>query len=193
MTAKSDDLEAVRVLAATLEPFKGDERERIIRWAREKLGMSSSTGGSSAPSMPSSESIAADAVKPLPPPAGTDIKKFVAQKDPKSDVHFAATVAYYHQFIAPTDERKDSITKDDIVEACRQVDRKRPRVPAQVLVNAYHDGVFDRGQRGHYELNSVGENLVAMALPGTPENKVTRKRKRPGIAGRGKAKRKARG
>jgi hypothetical protein len=192
MTAKSDDLEAVRVLAATLEPFKGDERERIIRWAREKLGMSS-TGGSSAPSMPLSEPFTTDAVmKPPPPPRGTDIKEFVAQKDPKSDVHFAATIAYYHQFIAPSDERRDSITKDDIVEACRQVDRKRPRVPAQVLVNAYRDGVFDRGQRGHYELNSVGENLVAMALPGTPEKKVSRKRKKPATGGRGKGRRKAR-
>jgi hypothetical protein len=40
-------------------------------------------------------------------------------------------------------------------------------VPAQVLVNAYQDGLFDRGGKSHYKLNSVGENLVAMALPGT--------------------------
>jgi hypothetical protein len=38
-----------------------------------------------------------------------------------------------------------------------------------VLVNAYQDGVLDRGRTGHYKLNSVGENLVAMALPGTAE------------------------
>lgn len=48
-----------------------------------------------------------------------------------------------------------------------QVQRKQPKVPAQVLVNAYHDGLFDRGGKGSYKLNSVGENLVAMALPGT--------------------------
>jgi hypothetical protein len=36
-------------------------------------------------------------------------------------------------------------------------------------VNAYQDGVLDRGRTGHYKLNSVGENLVAMALPGTAE------------------------
>ena len=99
------------------------------------------------------------------------------EKAPKSDVHFAATVAYYYQFKAPENQRKDSITKEDLVEACRQVDRKRPKGPAQVLVNAYHDGLFDRGGKGSYKLNSVGENLVAMALPGTNETGKTPKRR----------------
>jgi hypothetical protein len=98
-----------------------------------------------------------------------DIKKFVTEKAPKSDVHFAATVAYFYQFKSPENQRKESITKEDLVEACRQVDRKRPKRSAQVLVNAYHDGLFDRGGKGSYKLNSVGENLVAMALPGTNE------------------------
>ena len=48
----------------------------------------------------------------IPP---SDIKTFVNQKAPKSDLHFVATVAYYHQFVAPNDQRKDSITKDDLV------------------------------------------------------------------------------
>lgn len=34
-----DDLEAVRSVADTLQPFANDDRERIIRWAREKPGM----------------------------------------------------------------------------------------------------------------------------------------------------------
>ena len=45
MTAKNDDLEAVRILAETLQPFTSDDRERIIRWAREKLGMTTSSVG----------------------------------------------------------------------------------------------------------------------------------------------------
>jgi len=43
MSSKPDDLEAVRSIADTLQPFANDDRERIIRWAREKLGMSTST------------------------------------------------------------------------------------------------------------------------------------------------------
>src|SRR6184192_3203416 len=41
MSGKSDDLEAVRVLADTLQPFAVEDRERIIRWSRERLGMPS--------------------------------------------------------------------------------------------------------------------------------------------------------
>lgn len=176
MSSKPDDLEAVRSLADTLQPFSNDDRERIIRWAREKLGMISgplSVARAVAPAEPAEGAVvpAETAV------GGTDIKSFVTQKSPKSDVHFAATVAYYHQFIAPTGQRKESITKEDLVEACRQVPRKRPTRPAQVLVNAYHDGVLDRGGTGHYRLNSVGENLVAMALPGTVESAKGAKRK----------------
>lgn len=39
-----------------------------------------------------------------------DIKKFVNEKAPTSDVHFAATVAYYYQFKASENQRKDAIT-----------------------------------------------------------------------------------
>ncbi len=188
MTTKVDDLEAVRILADTLQPFTSDDRERIIRWAREKLGMT----GSVVPAVPQRIDVGADSARDAAA-AGSqgivDIKKFVNDRAPRSDVHFAATVAYYHQFKAPENQRKDSITKEDLVEACRQVDRKRPKVPAQVLVNAYHDGLFDRGGKGHYKLNSVGENLVAMALPGESEAaKSTRRPKASGRKGIGKKK-----
>lgn len=177
MSSKSDDLEAVRLLVEALQPFPNEDRERIIRWAREKLGMTAGVAPAPAPRVEPSGDTPREAIV-----AGTqdavDIKKFVTEKGPRSDVHFAATVAYYHLFKAPQSQRKDSITKEDLVEACRQVDRKRPKVPAQVLVNAYHDGLFDRGGKGSYKLNSVGENLVAMALPGTNDTAKTPKRAR---------------
>lgn len=193
MSGKTDDLKAVRVLAATLQPFNGEDRERIIRWAREKLGMVAVSAVSSAiapkPDATMTDTINKTPVAPVVVAIGTDIKKFVGDKAPKSDVHFAAAVAYYHQFVAPIGQRKDSITKEDIIEACRQVDRKRPKVPAQVMVNAYQDGLFDRGGKGHYKLNSVGENLVAMALPGKPEAaRAKGKRKARSVAKRGKDK-----
>lgn len=40
MAQRIDDLEAVRLLVATLQPFSAAERERIMRWSREKLGLS---------------------------------------------------------------------------------------------------------------------------------------------------------
>lgn len=185
MTSKVDDLEAVRVLAETLHPFTSDDRERIIRWTREKLGMTAPV----APRLEAGGDVARD-VGSAGGQAAVDIKKFVTEKAPRSDVHFAATVAYYHQFKSPESQRKDSITKEDLVEACRQVDRKRPKVPAQVLVNAYRDGLFDRGGKGSYKLNSVGENLVAMALPGTNDTARTPKRARKASSQKGHAKKK---
>ena len=191
MSSKPDDLEAVRVLAETLQPFPTEDRERIIRWAREKLGMGAASTLITSPAAASVETTEQRAAAQESAPSGTDIKSFVSQKAPKSDVHFAATVAYYHQFIAPSDQRKDSITKEDLVEACRQVPRKRPKRPAQVLVNAYQDGVLDRGRTGHYRLNSVGENLVAMALPGTPQAAPKTKKKAAGAPRRAGGKKKS--
>jgi hypothetical protein len=115
----------------------------------------------------------------------------VSQKNPGSDTHFAATIAYYYQFMAPESVRKGAISKDDLVDACRKVDRKRPATPAQVLVNAYHVGLLDRAEKGQYKLNSVGENLVAMVLPGAPDGKRAKLPSKKG--GAGKARRLAKG
>jgi len=132
MTAKLDDLEAVRILAETLQPFTSDDRERIIRWAREKLGMTTSAASALGSRVETTSDAPRDAVV-TGSQGAVDIKKFVTEKSPKSDVQFAATVAYFYQFKSPENQRKESITREDLVEACQQVDRKRPKVPAQVL------------------------------------------------------------
>jgi hypothetical protein len=165
MEKPKDDLDAVRIVVQTLESFDKDERERIFRWAAEKLGMPlasrQSTSSVTALHQPHRKEVTGHAAPPQ-----TDLKSFVAEKDPKSDVHFAATVAYYYQFEAPQDQRKDAISRDDLVQAVRVVNRDRLRNPGQTLNNAYHLGLFDKtGERGVYGLNTVGENLVAVILP----------------------------
>jgi hypothetical protein len=189
MSAKVDDLEAVRVLAETLQPFTSDDRERIIRWAREKLGMTAGVAPALGPRPEVSGDTPRDATVAVSQGV-VDIKTFVTEKAPKSDVHFAATVAYFYQFKAPESQRKDSIVKEDLVKACREVQRKQPKVPAQVLVNAYRDGLFDRGGKGSYKLNSVGENLVAMALPGTNDTAKAPKRARKAASRKAQPKKK---
>jgi hypothetical protein len=109
----------------------------------------------------------------------------VATKNPKSDVQFVATVAYYYRFEAPEAERKDDITADDLQEAARKVNRDRFTRPAQTLRNAHTLGYLDKGgEKGTYQLNTVGENLVSMTLPA---NGTTKTR---GGRGKGKAKKK---
>lgn len=182
MSKPQDDLDAVRQIVSTLEDFAEDDRERILRWAREKLGMAgvNASGSLAGVSSPSAATVAQVYTPPPPSTAATfDIKSFITQKDPKNDTQLAAAVAYYYQFHAPAADHKDAISKEDLVDACRKADRRRPVRPAQTLVNAFADGVLDKVDRGRYRINSVGENLVAMVLPAASEGTRTPRKIRP--------------
>lgn len=163
--AEKDDLEAVRTVVAGLEGFSPDEQERILRWAREKLNLpvaaSLPVGSGAAGQQHGSLPAGTATQQPVP----KDLRTFVAEKQPKNDVQFAATVAYFLRFEAPEGQRKSQIAADDLTEACRLVVRQRLRNPRQTLANAHTLGLLDRPSRGVFSLNSVGENLVAMTLP----------------------------
>ena len=162
MSSKSaDDLDAVRIIVEALKPFERNDQERIIRWAREKIGLASPSSASTgvSPVAAASAGQTSNTERPI------DIKSFITAKAPQSDQQFAAAVAYYYRFEAPDREQKFDVTADDIQEATRKVGRDRLKSPAQTLVNAHNQGYFDKADRGRYALNTVGENLVAMALP----------------------------
>lgn len=109
----------------------------------------------------------------------TDIKTFIQTKNPKNDSQLAATIAYYYCFEAPTDQKKDAINSTDLTEAIRLANKKRPTRPSQVLINAKNMGLLDNaGDRGHFKINSVGENLVAMVLPGDGTKSTPTRRKK---------------
>lgn len=165
-TKTPDDLEAVRNIAAALAPFKTDDQERIIRWAREKVGLSIPARDTNTPEKAASGPAPAVPKNNAPAPqSSSNIKQFVEQKAPKSDMHFATVVAYYHRFNAPAGERRNTVTAEDLQDACRKADRERLKHPGQTLINAFNAGLLDREDRGAFAINSVGENLVAMALP----------------------------
>jgi hypothetical protein len=175
MSTKPDDLEAVRIIVDTLSAFDVTEQERILRWSREKLGLPTEAGNTSLNTL--------TPLRPPAPPDGTlaspshrtaaDIKSFIAEKVPSSDNQFAAAVAYYYRFEAPEAARKETITADDLQEACRLAGRSRIQKPAQTLINAHNGGLLDKaGDRGAYSISTVGENLVAMALPSATGKKL---------------------
>lgn len=180
-----DDLGAVRILVETLTNFDEAEQSRVIRWACEKLGNKSYTNASQKVSLQTEvfstqEAQSFDGPQTVIAPQQTvkDIKTFIDEKDPQNDKQLAAVVAYYHAFEAPLNSRKTSINSDDIVEACRLAQRQRPTRAIQTLVNAAHTGFLDKAEEsGAYKLNAVGENLVAMTLPGTLQKKTAPKRK----------------
>lgn len=170
-----DDLQAVRAIADTLEPFSQDDRERIIRWAREKIGMPTGqrVGTTSTPVAPHPPTVPREEQ----PRTTRDIKTFIQEKAPQSDQQLAATVAYFYAFESQTAERKESIGSDDLIDACRKAGVRRPTNAGQTLRNSAHAGYLDKAaDQGHYKLNSVGENLVAMVLPDGTREKPSKKR-----------------
>lgn len=153
-----DEFDALRTIVKTLETFGAEDQNRILRWAAEKLDLGQPQR-SVAPMTPS------PAPDPQPePPRATDIRSFVALKKPKNDTQFAAVVAYYYRF--ESSEKKESITRADLLDACRKTNYKRPPAPDQTLRNAVNAGLLDKAERGAFSVNSVGENLVAVTLPG---------------------------
>ena len=175
MTKPTDDLDAVRTIVEALETFQADDKERIIRWVLEKLKLSSTPL-----TQPQSDATPAQtgAVPPRTSLAPKDLRTFVADKLPKNDVQFAATVAFYHRFEAAPDQRKDTIVAEDLREACRLANRERLKDPLQTLNNACKLGLLDRASRGAFAINSVGENLVAMTLPSGPGQSTRQAKKR---------------
>jgi hypothetical protein len=167
---KPDDLEAVRSVAAALEKFPRDDQIRILRWAQEKLGIS--TQAPAAPAAPAA--TPATRTAPGTPPAtpatpapggAADIRSFITRKNPASDVQLAAAIAYYYQFEAPQETRKSVIKSGDLKEAARAIGQGgRFKRPAQTLVNAHQQGLLDRPAAGEYAISNVGENLVAVTL-----------------------------
>ncbi len=168
-----DDLEALKAIVEALKPFKQDDQDRILRWTREKFGLAAVPyieGTRLAPE----KLVGTSTGGVVPQGQGartTDIKSFVNSKNPQSDNQFAATVAYYYQFEAPEAQRKATIIAADVQNATRLAGRNRLGDPAKTLRNALGQGYFDLAARGSYTLSTVGENLVAMALPQT-EGKV---------------------
>ncbi|HEY6250103.1 MAG TPA: hypothetical protein VI685_09080 [Candidatus Angelobacter sp.] len=164
MAKPTDDLEAVRVVADALKEFQKDEQERIIRWARERIGLSTTLPTNVRET--SGASTAGSGFQPQVAESVNNIKSFMEQKKPKSDNQFAVAVAYYHRFEAPESQRKSEINSDDLLEACRLAQRGRMLHPQQVLINLRNQGLLDKGsEKGKYSINTVGENLVAMVLP----------------------------
>lgn len=181
-----EDFDTAKAVFEKLKDVPAERRARILNWVAEGLGVVLQVArGSVVPS---------GSVPPALPPAAppghpqqsqtTDIKTFVATKSPKSDVQFATTVAYYYRFEAPAASRREAIDGNILQEATRLAGRKRLGTPKNTLNNAKNQGYLDGISPGEFAINSVGENLVAMTLPGAPggANKAG-KAKRPKTKG----------
>lgn len=186
--AQSDDFDIAKSIFDQLKDLPAERQQRVLRWIAEGLGVSPTAA-------PSTATVGGGAAPPLAIPSATvaaggptDIKSFITTKSPKSDQQFAAAVAYFYRFEAPPAERRDSINGDILQEAARLAGRKRLANPRVTLNNAKGAGYLDGTSPGEFTINSVGENLVAMTLPGSAEVS-TRKPKPARAKNRSKKKR----
>ena len=154
------------------------EQERIIRWISESLGLTIAPSGASGitespPAPPSPAGPPGTQVThPLEPKRPKDIRSFMGAKQPKSDIHVAAVIAYFYRFEASQADRKETLNATELDDASRQARGYGFKKPLVTLNNARQTGYFDSAGRGRFKLNAVGENLVAMALPSTSDDKA---------------------
>jgi hypothetical protein len=180
---ETEDFDTAKAVFEKLKDVPAERRKRILSWVAEGLGIVfqaapvAVTPSIVAPHIPST--LAAPTGHPLQP-STTDIKTFVTTKAPKSDVQFAATVAYYYRFEAPPATRRETINGETLQEAARLASRSRLVNPGKTLNNAKGLGYLDGSSPGEFSINSVGENLVAMTLPGTAEGGGKSKRTQRG-------------
>jgi hypothetical protein len=171
-----NEFDAAKIIVETLQQLDEDRKKRALRFAREALGLGpepSHSGTSGAPSATQHQTSAQEHGR-HGPGRTMDIRTFTASKAPKTDQQFAAVVAYYYRFEAPPSQRKDAIGAKDLSEAVRLVERRRPGSALATLNNAKNKGYLDAVGRAKFQINAVGENLVAMALPDKDRPKTSR-------------------
>jgi len=186
-TNAPDDFGIAKTVFDELKSLSKDRQERVLRWVAETLGHASLNHLPPIATPPQQVGVS-----PLTPiQAGThvgggakDIRTFVVEKAPTSDNQFAAVVAYYYQFEAPHDKRRKTIGGTDLQDAARLAGRKRLSNPRMTLKNAKSMGYLDSIARGEFSINTVGENLVAMTLPGGADASARAGRQTRGKTGR---------
>jgi hypothetical protein len=177
-------LDAAQKIVAELTGMKAEQQSLALKFAMETLGLK--------PPMATPSSAAVPSTQPPPPTLphlasgadhSTDIRSFTAMKAPKSDQQFTAVVAYFYQFEAKPEDRKDVIDAEVMREAARLAGRAQVARWNMTLTNAKNAGYLDGAGNGKFKLSSVGENLVAITLPdgspGQSKNNKARSKKKP--------------
>lgn len=175
-----EDFDTAKSVFEKLKDVPAERRKRILNWVAEGLGVAFQAAATPIV-LPAPAPNAPPGTTGLPAGAAqgqTDIKTFVTTKSPKSDVQFAATVAYYYRFEAPAASRRETIDGETLQGATRLAGRDRLGNPRTTLNNAKAQGYLDSSSPGEFSINSVGENLVAMALPGTSDGGGNPKKKK---------------
>jgi hypothetical protein len=165
MAKENDDTtktlgQAIDAVINALKPLDENSRITAVRATCEHLiiplieGIKSKTP---------SEPVKPSTISTLP--AITDIRKLKEQKNPSSANEMAAVAAFYLSQLAPVQDRKAEVEKEDMIKCFNQALFRLPKEPRVLLQNVKNAGYFDLVGDGKYRLNPVGYNLVAYNLP----------------------------
>ncbi len=165
--------QAIDKIIEALDSVEPDARRTALEAACSHLGVKLDMSHSHVPATPASPPstlVPPHQATPPPhsppsPPSPTDIRTLKDQKQPSSAKQMACVVAYYLQELAPSKERKDTVSTQDLGKYFKQAGFKLPRALEQVLRDGKSSGYFESTTRGEYKLNAVGYNLVAHNLP----------------------------
>jgi len=173
-----DEVEAIKAVLKALESLTPDARSSVAGYVLKRLGIAVSVEaaflGAVTSQTPAGPAEAAALSTPI---HLEDLKK---QKNPKSASEMAALVAFYLSELAPSAQRKKTVTAADIKTYFKIGGYPLPEVQF-TLPNAKQAGYFDAVGNGEYRLNAVGYNLVAHSLPrskdGAASGRKPRKKK----------------
>ncbi len=177
MTTAANEFDVAKAIVDQLQGVQKEQQQKILRWVVEHLGLDLRVAASADQRMAETSTVTggtAISKETADQQRSVDIKTFVDSKRPKNDVQLATVVAYYHHFEAPN--RKDHIDAKLLKDSMRLIGRMRTSEWAlRTLNNAKTLGYIDSPERGQFQVNSVGENLVVMTLPGTAALKERKK------------------
>lgn len=166
------ELNAIQSIINALEPLNAEARQRVIAYIFQRLGLAIEQ---QATSINSGELSVGSATTnpPITPITSVvmDIRTLKEQKAPSTAIEMAAIVAFYLTELAPSDTRKDVISKNEIDNYFKQANFPLPKDSKFTLPNASKAGYFDALGNGQYRLNPVGFNLVAHGLPAKRKSK----------------------
>jgi len=173
------EIDAIKVVLEALTPLSEKARVSVLDYVVKRLNVAGLASERQAPSQsPLPSPGAGEAVQKAPE---KHIKTLRAEKKPRSANEMAALVAYYLGNVAPKDQRKTDVTREDIETYFKIAEFPLPNQPQVTLPNARNAGYFDSAGDGKYKLNAVGYNLVVHSMPrGRSKNgaKIAKKKAR---------------
>jgi hypothetical protein len=178
------EVSAMHRIITALNALDGPGRERVLSYVARRFGIELRAEPGLLPGgdYPSAKPVGpvSSGSKSASTPPGMDIRTLRELKQPHSLTEMVALVAFYLKEIADSNERKDTISTEDVEKYFKQGGYRLPARSRMVLVNARNAGYLDpTGEPGVYKLNPVGYNLVAYSLPSVAVSEGSRRRKRP--------------